>query len=177
MSKNQKAADVVTRYFPANPASGPFPEFHLSGGRSQRYTKTDVGLAISGGGTRSYSAAIGQLRYLVSSGLIDKIRAISCVSGGTWFGTLFNFVDKGISDQQLLGPMVGDMDWEGNASWTKQEHLKMRTRQTDSSKTLRKVSLTTLMPFVAFILARGRIPAILGTQLFQPFARQADHCF
>jgi len=93
--------------FPAKPG-GPFPEFELDDDRSQRYLPAGrpFGVAISGGGTRSLSAAIGQMRALIDLDLLDLVGAVSCVSGGTWFGTLFNYVPETISDSVLLGPSI-----------------------------------------------------------------------
>ena len=49
--------------------------------------KEDLGLAFSGGGTRSSTAVAGELRALKEMGVLDKVRYISAVSGGAW-GTL-----------------------------------------------------------------------------------------
>ena len=98
---------LTVEVYPAD-ERGPFPEFELDSGRSDRYlpSQRPLGVAISGGGTRSLSAAIGQMRALRQLGLLDAVGAVSCVSGGTWFGTLFNYVSDTISDETLLGPMI-----------------------------------------------------------------------
>lgn len=67
-----------------------------------------AGVCISGGGSRSLAAAMGELRGLFSLGLLDQIGWISTVSGGTWAGTLFNFAPESISDETLLGPLELD---------------------------------------------------------------------
>jgi hypothetical protein len=46
------------------------------------------------------------MRGLTAAGVIDKIGAISCVSGGTWFGTPYTFAPNSVSDAKLLGPLV-----------------------------------------------------------------------
>lgn len=97
-------------YLSNPPGSGPFPEFQL-GQKSDRYlpTKRPVGVCISGGGIRSYSAAIGQLRGLtnITGNFLNIVGAISSVSGGTWFNTLFNYAPESlVDDATLLGPMV-----------------------------------------------------------------------
>lgn len=96
--------------YPSNPPGcGPFPEFEL-GSRSDRYlpAKRPVGVCISGGGPRSYAAAIGQLRALTHTlgNFLDLVGVISCVSGGTWFGTPFFYGSRTLSDEVLLGPLV-----------------------------------------------------------------------
>ena len=51
--------------------------------------RMNVGIAFSGGGSRSASATIGQLRALESLNLLDKVKYISCVSGGSWAATSY----------------------------------------------------------------------------------------
>ena len=55
-----------------------FPETHLL--PSDR----DIGVAFAGGGVRSASATIGELRGLVTSKLLPRVRYVSAVSGGAW---------------------------------------------------------------------------------------------
>ena len=50
-----------------------------------------LGVAISGGGTRSASAALGQLRGLSANGWLNRVRYLSAVSGGAWAATPFTF--------------------------------------------------------------------------------------
>ena len=69
-----------------------------------------LGVCFSGGGPRSFAASIGQMRALRSSKLYDLIGAISVVSGGSWFGSLFTFADPSIGDDLLLGPIVQPAD-------------------------------------------------------------------
>lgn len=65
----------------------------------------NTGICLSGGGTRAMCAGIGQLRALRSLGLLDRIRYISAVSGGTWVSAPFLF---GRADEAtLLGPIKG----------------------------------------------------------------------
>lgn len=77
-----------------------------------------VAVCFSGGGPRSFAASIGQMRALRSTPLYDLIGAISVVSGGSWFGSLFTFADPTIPDDQLLGPIVqpGDINLNDIAS-------------------------------------------------------------
>ncbi len=46
-----------------------------------------IGLALSGGGYRAAAFHLGTLGYLNRVGLMDKVNAISTVSGGTFTGT------------------------------------------------------------------------------------------
>lgn len=72
-----------------------------------RYSPTShpIGVCFSGGGPRSLAASTGQMCGLLNAkkGLYDLIGAISCVSGGSWFGALFAFGDPSIPDDQFLG--------------------------------------------------------------------------
>ncbi len=68
--------------------------------------KPNLGLAFSGGGTRSATATLGQLRGLVELGILDKARYLSCVSGGSFTSTAFIFLPKNYQDQDFLGPVI-----------------------------------------------------------------------
>ncbi len=67
-----------------------------------------AGVCVSGGGSRSLSAEMGELRGLAAIGLLSKIGWLSTVSGGTWGGTLFNWAPASIADSTLLGPLQLD---------------------------------------------------------------------
>ena len=79
--------------------SGNFPEQSLE--RVQK--KEDIGIAFSGGGTRSASASLGQLAALSEIGILDRARYISAVSGGGWATTPYTFLPRHISDQVFFG--------------------------------------------------------------------------
>lgn len=72
-------------------------------------TPGNVGLCLSGGGTRACCAGMGQLRalaYLQANGtsLLGQIKALSTVSGGSWLGTPYQYMPKGqASDATYLG--------------------------------------------------------------------------
>ncbi len=51
---------------------------------SQLPAEQDIGVAFSGGGVRSASATIGELRGLETAGLLGRVRYASAVSGGSW---------------------------------------------------------------------------------------------
>jgi hypothetical protein len=63
--------------------------------------KADVGVAFSGGGTRSASATIGQLRALARNGWLSRVRYVTAVSGGSWAAVPFTYYPGPLTD--LLG--------------------------------------------------------------------------
>jgi hypothetical protein len=77
-----------------------------------RKTPGNVGLCLSGGGSRALVAGMGQLRalaYLQANGasLLSQIKAISTVSGGSWVGSTYQFL-TGTSDAAYLNDYVPD---------------------------------------------------------------------
>ncbi|MEO7793651.1 MAG: hypothetical protein ABIV06_02670, partial [Thermoanaerobaculia bacterium] len=78
-----------------------------------------AGVCISGGGSRSLSAAMGELRGLAALGVLPQIGLLSTVSGGTWAGTLYNWAPAIYPDAQLLGPLELDpakLRWESGGA-------------------------------------------------------------
>lgn len=73
---------------------------------SSGFPRTAV--CFSGGGSRSLSATMGQLRGLRALGVLDKTMMISGVSGGAWASTVYSFVPETISDDDLLGAVCED---------------------------------------------------------------------
>lgn len=63
----------------------------------------NVGIAFSGGGSRAAAATTGQLRALNHLHLMDKVRYISSVSGGTWASVAYTYLPESISDEAFLG--------------------------------------------------------------------------
>jgi hypothetical protein len=75
-----------------------YPEHYLVGAGPL------TGVCFSGGSTRAYAAAIGQLRALTELGLIRRIHYISAVSGGAWAAVAYTFyAGSGESDLEILG--------------------------------------------------------------------------
>lgn len=72
-------------------------------------TPGNVGLCLSGGGTRACNAGMGQLRALAAlqangASLLSQIRALSTVSGGSWLGVPYQYMpDSGPVDAAYLG--------------------------------------------------------------------------
>jgi len=93
---------LTAKVYPTN-ASFQFPEQKFP-----RYQPSQhpIGVCFSSGGPRAASAALGQMRGLHALGLLDKIGAISGVSGGGWFSTLFTYAPTALDDATLLGAVV-----------------------------------------------------------------------
>lgn len=74
----------------------------------------NVGVSLSGGGSRALAAGMGQLRALRKltlrgRSLLAQIRALSVVSGGAWLGVPYVYLPPGgPSDTAYLGPWIED---------------------------------------------------------------------
>lgn len=78
-----------------------------------RTTPGNVGVCLSGGGSRACSAGMGQLRalrHLKANGksLLSQVKAISTVSGGSWLGVPFTYLPENVSDEAYLNSYVAD---------------------------------------------------------------------
>ena len=73
-------------------------------------SKPNVGLAFSGGGTRSAACSLGQLRGLNELGLLKNVRYNSCVSGGAWTCLPFTYLNGGRTDDMFLGQVIPPED-------------------------------------------------------------------
>ncbi len=80
-----------------DPEPTDFPESKLL--RAAR--PADLGLAFSGGGTRSATATLGELRGLHHNGWLSEVTYISAISGGSWGSLPFVFSDE--DEAALLG--------------------------------------------------------------------------
>jgi hypothetical protein len=80
-------------------ASFVFPEDQLEPLKG----KESLGITFSGGGTRSASLSMGQLRALNNIGVLQRAKYMCGVSGGSWATVPFTFLDRAISDQTFLG--------------------------------------------------------------------------
>src|SRR5262249_156249 len=70
-----------------------------------------VGVSFSGGGPRAMSCGLGQVSGLIGQRFWNQVGAISCVSGGSWFGSIFSFADPTrFPDSQLLDPGIAPSD-------------------------------------------------------------------
>ena len=102
---------LKTRFWNTEQKPNFFPELHDENFSSQ-YVKDrkDFGVCFSGGGTRSASATLGQLRGLKAAGLLDKIGYISSVSGGSWGSAPFVFLPEKKDETVFLGKYVPPED-------------------------------------------------------------------
>lgn len=73
-------------------------------------SRPNTGIAFSGGGSRSYLAATGYLAGLTELGLMDKVRYISGISGGSWATVSYMYAQTNVDDSILLGPVVEPAD-------------------------------------------------------------------
>lgn len=113
-------------HMPAPPAEGEFvtaavpkrefPESKIASLRS----KSDLGLAFSGGGNRAAVCALGQVRALTEIGVMNRARYISAVSGGSWFCVPYTFF-KG-DTKAFLGPYIQPEQLSWNTLTTKPDN-------------------------------------------------------
>lgn len=68
--------------------------------------KPNVGIAFSGGGTRSATITLGTLRALSSLGLMQKVRYLSCVSGGCWGSLPYLYLRSDHNEETFLGKVL-----------------------------------------------------------------------
>ena len=68
--------------------------------------RASFGVAFSGGGTRSASASLGQLRALYGLGWLGHARYISSNSGGSWAAVPFTYLPLDIDDDRFLGEYI-----------------------------------------------------------------------
>jgi hypothetical protein len=82
----------------AQPDLNSFPERQLE----TPLPGADLGVAFSGGGTRSATATIGELRGLAHNGWLRRVKYITAVSGGSWAAVPFTYYPGDTLDD-LLG--------------------------------------------------------------------------
>ena len=88
------------RVWPTHTAPRVYPEQHLA----SPVARPPTGLCLSGGSTRAYAAAIGQLRGFATLGLIPRLGYLSTVSGGAWAGAAYTYyAGPGEDDNAILG--------------------------------------------------------------------------
>lgn len=80
----------------------------------------EIGVCFSGGGTRSATASLGQMRALKKLGLDKKVDILGAISGGAWFATPYTYLPKSIREKDFLGshvtPHQCDKDWLNKGS-------------------------------------------------------------
>lgn len=68
--------------------------------------RPSFGIALSGGGTRSASASLGELRALHALGWLDQARYLSTNSGGSWAAAPFTYLPEIFDQSRFLGTYV-----------------------------------------------------------------------
>ena len=68
----------------------------------------NVGVCLSGGGSRAFSAGIGQLQALETlqangASLLSQVAVLTTVSGGGWIGIPFTYLPSSFTDADFLG--------------------------------------------------------------------------
>jgi hypothetical protein len=66
--------------------------------------RDDLAICFTGGGSRAYVAALGQLAALRQLGLLEHARTIAAVSGGAWATAAYCFGQQ--PESQLLGDII-----------------------------------------------------------------------
>lgn len=84
--------DIVASVVPVDQRHPRFPGHHGN---------ISAALAISGGGSRSHSLALGAFRAFEHLNLMGQVDAISAVSGGAWASSIFMFANG--TNAELLG--------------------------------------------------------------------------
>ena len=70
-----------------------------------------IGMTLSGGGDRSYTASIGYLAAMHELDIMTQLTHIVGVSGGSWATTVYSFYqDEDITDSTMLGPVIFPAD-------------------------------------------------------------------
>lgn len=75
----------------------------------------NVGVSLSGGGSRAMVAGMGQLRALAAvqlggQSLLSRVKALSAASGGAWVSVPYTFLRGGVRDEDFLGALVAPED-------------------------------------------------------------------
>ena len=81
----------------------PFPEDALDE-LLDRTSRSAV--LFSGGGSRAFAAALGQLAALRALGALPRVRYIGGTSGGAWAAGSYSFRSPAIDEGDFLGPVV-----------------------------------------------------------------------
>ena len=68
--------------------------------------RASFGIAFSGGGTRSASASLGELRALRALGWLRRARYITSNSGGSWVTVPYTYLPLAIDEEQFLGDYI-----------------------------------------------------------------------
>lgn len=143
---------LSVRTFPTSDPAFRYPE-----ARNRRLRdKWDFGVAFSGGGTRSASLSLGQMRALRIMGLDDKIRYIGCISGGAWFAVPYTYLPGG-----RVASAVRDDDWLGQH----QDPSQLRWSSVQRSRASDGIFARQVATSELYFLALGHIQRVLFSRL------------
>lgn len=87
-------------------ANDPKPQFAEMVSPRYNPKAAGIGIALSGGGPRAFCCAHGQMAYYALNDFLGSVGAISCVSGGAWFGGLFSYATSAITDERMFGTVT-----------------------------------------------------------------------
>ena len=76
-----------------------FPEQELT----EVMSRPNIGIAFSGGGSRSAVASFGTMRALHQMGLDKEFRYVGANSGGAWFVSAYSFLPEELTDEEFFG--------------------------------------------------------------------------
>ena len=68
--------------------------------------RASFGIAFSGGGTRSASASLGELRALHDLGWLRRARYLASNSGGSWVTVPYTYLPLAIDEERFLGNYI-----------------------------------------------------------------------
>jgi len=82
----------------------PYPEMSLP----ELTSRGSNAVCFSGGGSRAYSAALGQMKALLDLGVIDNVRYLNGISGGAWAASVISYAPESYAatDSDLLGDVT-----------------------------------------------------------------------
>lgn len=143
----------------------------------------NVGICLSGGGSVSMMACLGQLRYLTEMGYISKAKAVSTVSGGSWATTPFTYLpdklpltikdilkNREITDEDFLGKFNPD------PSKLTPESLKQNSAKYMGSVVANiKMDWKALVAQAVYLYSVNKVPAdriwthLIGNNILAPF--------
>ncbi|NEO98624.1 MAG: hypothetical protein F6K58_08080 [Symploca sp. SIO2E9] len=168
-------SQLQAQFYPSQP-QGPFPE--MTNPRYQPGSEHPFGVCFSGGGMRSFSASLGQMRGLNSLGLLDTVGAISCVSGGTWFGALASYAPTSTDDTVLLGPVIPPEQLTlDNVSEIDQRNIASPLPR------ITNITISALLTSLYFQYKLGKLPLnriysrIIGGLLLEPFSLNSSDTY
>jgi Lysophospholipase catalytic domain len=104
MTSEKQNDSLVTFLYPVSAGQMEIPSGTKNAGPT-------VGVCLSGGGSRAFTAGIGQLQALQAitangSSLLSQTTFITTVSGGSWIGIPFTYKSQTLSDADFLGTYV-----------------------------------------------------------------------